>query len=187
MGHTPLPWTESINGLVSWKIYRKAPYFMGKSMVSCKFSRENQTNQSTDSVPRFQCGVPCVFWHVTRQPDNIWQHLTVVTAQVAVYQIFYHCGYLLKPDVELSMRATFRAPVGEPSWIVERQFCGINHEEPWRTDTSRCSFKKGVWKGRFSRWRWMMLICWSIFLKKVRSHNDKYQKNTRPCQVHQVH
>ncbi|CAL1139678.1 unnamed protein product, partial [Cladocopium goreaui] len=29
---------------------------------------------------------------------------------VAVYQIFYHCGYLLKPDVELSMRATLRAP-----------------------------------------------------------------------------
>ena len=41
-----------------------------------------------------------------------WQHLTAVTAQVAVYQIFYHCGYLLKPDVELSMRATLRAPVG---------------------------------------------------------------------------
>ena len=31
--------------------------------------------------------------------------------QVAVYQIFYQCRYLLKPDVELSMRATLRAPV----------------------------------------------------------------------------
>ena len=27
-----------LNGLVSGKIYRKAPYVMGKSMVSCKFS-----------------------------------------------------------------------------------------------------------------------------------------------------
>jgi hypothetical protein len=31
-------YTSYIIGLVKGKIYRKAPYLMGKSMVSCKFS-----------------------------------------------------------------------------------------------------------------------------------------------------
>ena len=32
------PNRKTFNGLVSGKIYRKTPYFMGKSMVSCRFS-----------------------------------------------------------------------------------------------------------------------------------------------------
>jgi len=31
-------WNRPVNGLVEGKIYRKVPYLMGKSMVSCRFS-----------------------------------------------------------------------------------------------------------------------------------------------------
>jgi len=47
-----------INGLVYGKIYRKTPYLMVKTMVSCKISKENQSidlNQSVDFSRIFGC------------------------------------------------------------------------------------------------------------------------------------
>ena len=39
--------------------------------------------------------------------------------EVAGYQIVYQCQYLMKPDVELSMRATLRAPVKTSMEIMQ--------------------------------------------------------------------
>jgi hypothetical protein len=41
------------------KIYRKALYLMVKTMVSCRFSQENQSNEDWDVIPIFKKRILC--------------------------------------------------------------------------------------------------------------------------------
>ena len=49
-----IPRDPYLNGLLWGKIYRKTAYLMGKSMVSCRFSRENQSRKNIFIVGRWE-------------------------------------------------------------------------------------------------------------------------------------
>jgi hypothetical protein len=82
-----------VNGLVWGKIYRKTPYLMGKSMVSCRFSLKsidivnmNKTNSENTDNRNSQVVLgcdPCP--QLRRQAREVVETSKTAAARVAMY------------------------------------------------------------------------------------------------------
>ena len=86
-----------INGLVSGKIYRKAPYVMGKLMVSCRFSLKpiHWDNINSNHPPQ---ALPPTVKHFK---DTQGCCLTFPLVPTPFLQIKSHCWWLNHHDIPL--------------------------------------------------------------------------------------